>query len=183
MRPDAVENRDHSRTVPADAPSKPIWPADYFVRADAPLRPPVNAVAALLVLEDGRYVMQLRDALPNLFYPNHWGCFGGEVESGELPLEALRRELREELEFEMREASEFSRFDFDLRWMGHGKVSRTFFEIAVPEEAFRRFVLHEGADFQALTGRDLLATRQVTPYDAFAVWLHLSRHRLGSAGS
>lgn len=147
------------------------------------MRPPVNAVAALLVLDDGRYVMQLRDALPHIFYPNHWGCFGGEVEAGELPLDALRRELREELEFEMPEAKEFTRFDFDLRGMGYGKVSRTFFEIAVPMAAYRRFVLHEGADVQALAGAQLLAGSQVTPYDAFALWLHLSRHRLVPAAA
>ena len=42
-----------------------------------------DAVAALLVLEDGRYVMQLRDTLPQIFYPGHWGCFGGAVNPGE----------------------------------------------------------------------------------------------------
>lgn len=166
-----------------DVSRQQVWPADYFVRAQAPLRPPVNAVAALLVLEDGRYVMQLRDALPHIFYPNHWGCFGGEVEPGELPLEALRRELREELEFEMPDAKEFTRFDFDLQGMGYGKVSRTFFQVAVPMAAFQGFVLHEGADLQAHAGAELLASRQVTPYDAFALWLHLSRHRLGPAAA
>ena len=54
---------------------------DYFIRADGPLKPS-DAVAALQVREDGRYVMQLRDAKPNIFYPDHWGCFGGAVDAG-----------------------------------------------------------------------------------------------------
>ena len=52
-----------------------------FVSADIDLEP-VDAVAAILVDEDGRYVMQHRDAYPHIFYPDHWGCFGGAVESG-----------------------------------------------------------------------------------------------------
>ncbi len=158
-----------------DAPS-----ADYFVRADGPLKP-ADAVAALLVLEDGRYVMQLRDALPSIFYPNHWGCFGGAVDAGERPLEALRRELREELEYELDGANEFTRFDFDLTRLGQPRVSRIYFEIFVPPQAFTRFVLHEGADMQALAGQDLLVGRQTAPYDAFAIWMHMSKRRFAPA--
>jgi 8-oxo-dGTP pyrophosphatase MutT (NUDIX family) len=157
-------------------------PADYFVRADGPLKP-ADAVAALLVLEDGRYVMQLRDALPNIFYPNHWGCFGGAVDAGERPLEALKRELREELEYEPDNADEFTRFDFDFTRLGRPRVSRIYFEVRVPQQAFRRFVLHEGADMQALAGPDLLVGRQTTPYDAFAIWMHMSRPRLAPGRS
>ena len=163
--------RDAAR---GDAP-----PADYFVCADGPLKP-ADAVAALLVLDDGRYVMQLRDTLPNIFYPNHWGCFGGAVDAGERPLEALRRELREELEYEIDDASEFTRFDFDFTRLGQPKVSRIYFEVSVPVRAFTRFVLHEGADMQALTGQDLLVGRQTTPYDAFAIWMHMSKRRFAS---
>ena len=35
-----------------------------------------DAVAGILVLEDGRYLMQLRDDIPGIFYPDHWGLFG-----------------------------------------------------------------------------------------------------------
>ena len=149
---------------------------DYFVSADGPLKAS-SAVAALLVLEDGRYVMQLRDTLPQIFYPNHWGCFGGAVDPGEEPIEALKRELREELEFEFSDATEFTRFDFDFSRFGQSRVFRVYFEIRVPEKTYERFVLHEGAAVEALAGRDLLVGRQTTPYDAFAVWIHMNTHR------
>src|SRR5258708_33683452 len=124
--------------------------------------------------------MQLRDTLPNIFYPNHWGCFGGGVVGGERRREVLRCELREELEYELDDASEFTRFDFDFTRLGQPKVSRIYFEVSVPVRAFTHFVLHEGADMQALTGQDLLVGRQTTPYDAFAVWMHMSKRRFGS---
>lgn len=148
--------------------------------APAPLRA-ADAVAALLLHEDGRYVVQLRDALPTIFYPGHWGCFGGAVDAPETPLAALTRELAEELEFNVASAKEFTRFEFDLSRLGQRKVYRIYFEVPVSASDFDRFVLHEGAAFEAVDGGELLMRRRVTPYDAFAIWLHMSRRRLAAA--
>jgi 8-oxo-dGTP pyrophosphatase MutT (NUDIX family) len=71
-------------------------PSGAFLGSRVRLRP-ASAVAALLQLADGRYVMQLRDSNPGIFYPDHWGCFGGAVDAGEEPVAALVRELAEEL--------------------------------------------------------------------------------------
>jgi 8-oxo-dGTP pyrophosphatase MutT (NUDIX family) len=154
------------------------WAEECFLDARDPLCPG-NAVAALLVLDDGRYVMQLRDALPNIFYPDHWGCFGGAVGDGEAPQEALTRELEEELEYRPGAAREFTRFDFDFSKVGQSRVYRVYYEIPVSNANFARFVLHEGAAFEAVEGRNLLTQRKVTPYDAFAIWMHMSRIRFG----
>src|SRR5262249_19104994 len=81
----------------------PLLTASSFPASRAPLRPG-HAVAALLVLEDGRYIMQLRDDVPNIWYPGHWGLFGGGVDDREDEVAALRRELREELELEVNDA-------------------------------------------------------------------------------
>lgn len=156
-------------------------PTDYFLRAPGPLRP-ADAVAALLVLDDGRYLMQLRDAKPNIFYPDHWGCFGGAVDPGESPAAAIVRELREELELEGLETREFTRFDFDFAPLGHARTFRIYYEARVAPAAFERLVLHEGAEVRAFAGEDLLVGRKVTPYDAFAVWMHMSRDRFPPAG-
>jgi 8-oxo-dGTP pyrophosphatase MutT (NUDIX family) len=139
-----------------------------------------DAVAGLIVTEDGRYIMQLRDANPDIFYPDHWGCFGGAVDEGENPVQALRRELREELEFEIYEANEFIRFDFDLTTLGQGKVFRIYYELVVSLERFSRFVLHEGVLVRAFTAREILTQQRMTPYDAYAIWLHARRSRFQS---
>ena len=136
-----------------------------------------DAVAALLVLDDGRYIMQLRDPKPEIFYPDHWGCFGGAVDRGEDARQALARELREELEFEVATTRQFTRFDFDLTRLGQARVYRIYYEVPVSLDAYSRFVLHEGAAVRAFAGTEILNEPRVTPYDAFAVWLHLKRAR------
>jgi 8-oxo-dGTP pyrophosphatase MutT (NUDIX family) len=136
-----------------------------------------DAVAAILLLEDGRYVLQLRDETDGIFYPGHWGCFGGAVDLGEAPAEALRRELKEELEFEARAFEEFTRFDFDFSRLGQKRVFRIYYEVPVTASAYSSMVLHEGAEVRAFTGTEILEEPRVTPYDAFAIFLHYRRLR------
>jgi 8-oxo-dGTP pyrophosphatase MutT (NUDIX family) len=142
---------------------------------------PSDAVAALLVLADGRYVMQLRDTKPHIFYPGHWGLFGGAIDDGETEIEALTRELAEELEFEARELDRFVRLDFDLSVIGAGRVFRAVYVVPVSEQEFRAFKLREGRSVEAFSTSDILSKLRVTPYDAFAIWLHFARKRFAPA--
>lgn len=136
-----------------------------------------NAAAAILVDEAGRYLLQLRDDLPEIWYPGHWGAFGGSVEAGEDDLAALRRELEEELELSVAEAREFVRFEFDLRPLGLEKYFRSYYEISVHRPQMNTMVLHEGAEMRWFAGADALNLKLV-PYDSFALFLHHGQKRL-----
>lgn len=57
------------------------------------------SVAIAIIHQDGKYLMQLRDDLPTIAYPGVWGFFGGHIEPGEEPETALRRELKEEINY------------------------------------------------------------------------------------
>lgn len=139
-----------------------------------------DAVAALIVLEDGRYLLQQRDDIPGIWYPGHWGCFGGAVDDGEEPLAALRRELAEELELELGEARYFTRLDFDLTELGMGRYYRIYYVVGMNTEEQTRLVLHEGRAVSAFPGDVVLRDLRVTPYDAFALFLHHARDGVGS---
>jgi 8-oxo-dGTP pyrophosphatase MutT (NUDIX family) len=149
---------------------------DWLLASTTPLRPE-DAAAALLLLDDGRYLMQLRDQKAEIFYPGHWGLFGGALEPGEDAAAALERELREELGLEKVSPKFFTRLDFDLTELGSIKFYRSFFEVAVSSTIVPEVVLGEGSAMAAFTADDLLVKPRVVPYDAFAVWAHYHRKR------
>lgn len=54
-------------------------------------------VSLAMVEKDGQWLLQLRDDLEWIVAPGCWGLFGGHLEPGETPEDALRRELLEEI--------------------------------------------------------------------------------------
>jgi len=56
----------------------------------------LSVVQAILLL-GGKYVLQLRDDKPGIAAPNQWAFFGGSVEAGESAMQAVVREIHEEL--------------------------------------------------------------------------------------
>jgi 8-oxo-dGTP diphosphatase len=152
----------------------------HFLTDDHPLRG-ADAVAAIITVADGRYLMQLRDDKPRIFYPGHWSCFGGAVSPGEDLQDALKRELEEELELRAMRATEFVKFDFDLNRLGQKRCHRTYYEVAVTQQEVSRLVLREGVDMRLFTAVELFDLPHVTPYDSFALWLHFARARFESA--
>ena len=57
----------------------------------------LEVATALLFDSEGKLLIYLRDDKPEIPFPNCWDLFGGHVEHGETPEEALVREVQEEL--------------------------------------------------------------------------------------
>jgi 8-oxo-dGTP pyrophosphatase MutT (NUDIX family) len=144
---------------------------------------PGDAVGAILLLEDGRYLLQQRDDIPGIFFPGHWGCFGGGVDPGETAEQALARELAEETAIDVSRlpVRTFTRHDYDLSFAGCGRIYRIFFEVRVDRTALAGFKMGEGRAARAFAPDDVLRLAPVTPYDAFALWLHINQGRLRPA--
>jgi 8-oxo-dGTP diphosphatase len=53
-----------------------------------------------MLQRDGRWLMQLRDEIPAIVAPGCWGLFGGHLDAGETPEQALRHELLEEISWQ-----------------------------------------------------------------------------------
>ena len=65
-------------------------------------------VGAIIENPKQGFLLQKRDDIPTIPYPNTWTLFGGKVEEGEEPDEALFRELEEELDFKRERVSSYS---------------------------------------------------------------------------
>src|SRR6516165_8236664 len=96
---------------------------DYFLGAENVLSPS-DASAAIIALPGKRYLMQLRDQKPNIFYPGHWGVFGGAMDPGESIRQGLRRELSEELSLPDIDFKPFTSIAIDFSYCGLGNVTR-----------------------------------------------------------
>jgi 8-oxo-dGTP pyrophosphatase MutT (NUDIX family) len=142
---------------------------DFFLGGEGQLVPR-DAAVALIIVDDRRYLLQLRDQKPNIFYPGHWGLFGGAIETKEDPAAGLKRELKEELGLDVAEYRYFTNFTFD--YGHHGTVFRHFYEVKIAGSVVTRLTLREGAEMRAFPPSELLNMHRVVPYDSFAVWLH-----------
>jgi NDP-sugar pyrophosphorylase family protein len=69
-----------------------------------------RGVSAILINERGQVLLQQRDDNPAIRYPAHWALFGGTIEEGELAVDAVAREVKEEIDFEMRNFGLFREF-------------------------------------------------------------------------
>ncbi|PZD73628.1 Nucleoside triphosphatase NudI [Acaryochloris thomasi RCC1774] len=75
------------------------------------MSPPTVIKAAIAILyQDGRFLLQLRDDIPTIVYPNQWACFGGHMDPGEEPEAALYREVDEEIGYTVPEATFFKEY-------------------------------------------------------------------------
>ena len=73
-----------------------------------------RVVKALIVDQNGRYLMQLRDNIPTITFPGYWSLFGGALENKETPVNGIRRELDEELSFAPLELDLFLSYTYSL---------------------------------------------------------------------
>lgn len=69
-----------------------------------------QGVSAILINPQGQVLLQQRDDNPAIRYPGHWSLFGGTIEDGETAATAVAREVKEEIDFDMRNFGLFREF-------------------------------------------------------------------------
>lgn len=113
------------------------------------MRPMPPEVALAMLRRQGRWLMQLRDDVPGIVAPGCWGLFGGHLDPGETPEQAVRRELQEEIRWQPGE----------LRYAMEHRIPRRTAHIFVAELSvpLEQLVLVEGQDMALVTREELLA--------------------------
>lgn len=117
-------------------------------------------VAIAILSQGDRVLMQLRDNIPNIIYPAHWGFFGGHLEQGETPRQALEREVLEEIGYQIPSAELFGMYS-DRRDDGRTIVRHVFH--APLEVPLRDLQLYEGWDFALLPYRSIKNGGEYSP--------------------
>ncbi|MBD2445273.1 NUDIX hydrolase [Dolichospermum sp. FACHB-1091] len=104
-------------------------------------------VAVAILYRDNKFLMQLRDNIPNIIAPGCWALFGGHIEPGETPEIAVQREVLEEIGYELTAFSQFGIYSDQ-------KAVRYVFQapLLVPLD---QLVLSEGWDLDLLTAEDI----------------------------
>ncbi|MBD1215323.1 MAG: NUDIX hydrolase [Dolichospermum circinale Clear-D4] len=104
-------------------------------------------VAVAILYRDNKFLMQLRDNIPNIIAPGCWALFGGHIEPGETPEIAVQREVMEEIGYELTAFSQFGIYSDQ-------KAVRYVFQapLLVP---LNQLVLSEGWDLDLLTAEDI----------------------------
>lgn len=142
-------------------------------------KPPQGAAAAIIVTPDRRFLLQHRDALPNIWYPDSWSLFGGEVELGETPGQAIVRELNEELSFRPTRVDYFTQIAWDFAAWGLGVKLRYTFISPITTIEVDGLRLREGQGMRLFTASEVLQEPRLTPYDAHALRLYIEETPIG----
>ncbi len=114
-------------------------------------------VAIAILYRDNKFLFQLRDDIPNIVYPGHWGLFGGHLDPGETPEVAVKRELLEEIGYTIASISKFGCYN-DI------KVVRHVYHAPLTVK-LNQLILAEGWDLDLLTSEQI---RQGNCYSAKA---------------
>ncbi|MEH2117462.1 NUDIX hydrolase [Nostoc sp.] len=104
-------------------------------------------VAIAILYQKNKFLMQLRDNIPGILYPGYWGLFGGHIEPDETPNIAVKREILEEIGYNLPSFVEFGCY-FNERVVRHVFHAPLLVEL-------NQLVLNEGWDMGLLTLEDI----------------------------
>ena len=101
----------------------------------------MKEIAAIILENDkGEFLLYLRDNKPDIPFPDHCDLIGGHVEEGETPEEALIREVKEELDIDLKDYTFYKKYECltgdayeNIKYIYYGKINLPIEEITLLE--------------------------------------------------
>jgi 8-oxo-dGTP diphosphatase len=111
----------------------------------------MKEIAAIILVNDaGEFLLYLRDNKPGIPFPDHWDLIGGHVEEGETPDEALVREVKEELDLDLKDYTFYKKYECltgdayeNTKYIYTGKINLPIEEITLLEGVRPQFFTRE----------------------------------------
>jgi 8-oxo-dGTP pyrophosphatase MutT (NUDIX family) len=128
-------------------------------------------VGAVVRLDGGRFLFQLRDDIPNIVMPGRWGFFGGHIDPGEDADTAIVREIEEELFFKPHTVSRLTELVYP-RLNAEGRqvwIRRIYYDVPVTDADVATMRLGEGADMRVMTADEYLTLPNIIYWEAAAI--------------
>lgn len=109
----------------------------------------INGGFVSLIIENlkGQVLLMLRDDKSTIPYPNCWAFIGGHIEEGETPEQALVREVKEELDYDLKKYDFFKKYACE-----EGNISVFYIKGDYKIEDFR---LGEGQKIQFFSKKEI----------------------------
>lgn len=139
---------------------------------------PADAAVAIIVVDQTSVLMQHRDTHEGLIFPGYWGLFGGGLDKGEEAIDALIRELYEEIRLTISGAEYFTALDYDFEFCGKGISRRQYYVVHISSSELDELELHEGDRMETFGLPEILVAEKVMPFDAWALWMYANREAL-----
>ncbi|MDQ1297102.1 MAG: 8-oxo-dGTP diphosphatase [Bacteroidota bacterium] len=111
----------------------------------------MEKIAAIIFENDkGEILLYLRDNKPGIPFPMHWDLFGGHIEEGETPEEALVREVKEEINYDLKDYKFFKKYICtegdaypNIKYIYSGRFNLPVDEITLLEGEYPRYFSRE----------------------------------------
>lgn len=108
-----------------------------------------NSVAIILVDNEGKFLFHLRDNNNSIPYPDYWSLISGHIEKDEIPTEAIKREVLEEIEHEIDDPIFIGDFN-------DGNRSKVYVFKSEINKKIDEITLHEGQRLDYFSFEDVL---------------------------
>ena len=132
-----------------------------------------QSASAIIFYHNDMFLLQKRDLNNKIFYPGYWGLFGGGKNNDENYRSTIKREIKEEIDYEIKNNNlrYFIKLDLEFPLINESIfVKRYFFSYKIKNiiKFKKNLVLREGCNW-GFFNKKKCDKLNITPYDKFAL--------------
>tara|TARA_B100000674_G_C37866256_1_gene927242 strand:+ start:834 stop:1262 length:429 start_codon:yes stop_codon:yes gene_type:complete len=129
----------------------------------------IKSVAGIIYFKN-KYLFQIRDQKPKIWFPGYFGFFGGIIDKNESPLKAIKREILEELNQPILRFKLLLKINLRMKEFRKGR-ERYYFLLDLEKNFEKKLVINEGAGFKLLP-LEKIDLKKMIPWDLTAIYYH-----------